>query len=81
MYPLCCAVNWQVCAYCNINASLCVEKGGREVAWLVCQACQWESQDLGLHPVSRAQEGTQLISSTADMNPCAQWNGGRLNQP
>ena len=35
----------------------------------VCQACQWEWQELaqlGLHPVLRPQEGTQLIGSTAE---------------
>ena len=47
----------------------------QERGWLVCQACKWEWQDwaqLGLHPVSRPPEGTQLIGSRAGMNPCAQ---------
>ena len=52
-----------------------MRKAGEGVAWLVCQACQWELQvwaQLGLHPVLRPQEGTP------DMNPCAQCRGDSL---
>ena len=54
------------------------EKGGRWVVWLVCHPCQWEWQEwaqLGLHPICRPWEGTELIGSTADLNPCAQCMG------